>query len=135
MRLSFILLLLPASTLAQNQKPLKEKAAEWFDMAKSYISAAAPPSPIDAGAAKVAGFVVEEITNTNWRTKMLPTAGDPNRGPQEWMIMFSGNSSCYGRCEQPDQVFNVRARSIQFHVAVLDSNLFGYIGKCCATRE
>jgi hypothetical protein len=123
MRLSPILLLLPALTIADTQKPLKEKAAEWFDKAKSYISSATPPSPIDAGASKVAGLVVEEITTKNWRTKMLPVTGDPNRGPEEWMIMFSGNTSCYGRCEQPDQAFNASHQEIQIRMVAIKSNL------------
>jgi hypothetical protein len=110
MRLSPILLLLPALAAAQDQKPLKDKAAGWFDKAKSYIPSAALPSPIDAGVSKVAGLAVEKITGKNWRRKMLPATGDPSKGPQEWMILFSGNTSCYGRCQQADQAFNVSFR-------------------------
>lgn len=107
MRLSPVLLLLPAMAIAEDQKPLKEKAAAWLDKAKSYIPSAAPPSPIDAGASKVAGLVLEKITNDNWRRKMLPVTGDPSAGPQEWMVMFSGNTSCNGRCQEADRAYNV----------------------------
>jgi hypothetical protein len=107
MRLPPVLLLLPAIAIADDQKPLKEKAAAWFDKAKSFIPSAAPPSPIDAGASAVAGLVVEKITKANWRRKMLPVTGDPSGGPQEWMIYFSGNTSCDGRCGQADKAFNV----------------------------
>jgi hypothetical protein len=110
MRLLGVLLLLSALATADDQKPLKEKAAGWFDKAKSYMPSAAPPSPIDAGASQVARSFVEKITFQNWRRKMLPT-GDPAQGPEEWMVMFSGNSSCYGRCEHADKAFNVSDRS------------------------
>jgi hypothetical protein len=113
MRLLAVLLLLPAVAIADDQVPLKEKAAAWFEKAKSYIPSAAPPSPIDAGASKVAGLVVEKITKNNWRTKLLPVADDGSKVPQEWMVMFSGNTSCYGRCDQADQAFNVRSRLME----------------------
>ncbi len=110
MRLSPILLLLPAMAIADDQKPLKEKAAAWFNKAKSYVSSVTQPSPIDAGATTVAGVMVEKITKNNWRSKMLPATGGPDEGPREWLVMFSGNTSCYGRCEQPDKAFNVGFR-------------------------
>lgn len=109
MRFLPFLLLLPAITIADDQTPLKAKAAAWFGKAKSYISSAAPPAPIDAGASTAAGLVVEQLTKNNWRRKLLPETGDPSRGPQEWMVMFSGNTSCYGRCEQSDRAFNQSA--------------------------
>jgi hypothetical protein len=114
MRLSPILLLLPALAIAENQKPLKDKAAGWFEKAKSYIPSAALPSPIDAGASKVAGLVVEKITTKNWRRKLLPVTSDPSKGPEEWMILFSGNKSCYGRCQGVDQAFNASCPSVRF---------------------
>jgi hypothetical protein len=98
--------------VADDQRPLKDKAAAWFDKAKSYIPSAAPPSPIDAGASTVAGLTVERITKANWRRKMLPVTGDPSGGPQEWIVYFSGNTSCDGRCEQADKAFNVTRHRI-----------------------
>lgn len=107
MQLLPFLLLLPALAVADTQKPLMEKAAGWFGKAKSYIpSAVVPPSPIDAGVSKVAELVVENITSQNWKEKLLPVDGDPSNGPKQWMVMFSGNKSCYGRCEQADKAFN-----------------------------
>ena len=114
MRLSPILLLLPAMAIADEQIPLQEQAAAWLEKAKSYISSVTLPSPIDAGATTVAGVMVEKITKNNWRSKMLPATGGPDEGPREWLVMFSGNSSCYGRCEQPDRAFNVRFRLSPF---------------------
>jgi len=105
--------------IADDQKPLKDKAAAWFDKAKSYIPSAAPPSPIDAGASTVAGLVVEKITKANWRRKMLPVTGDPSGGPQEWMVYFSGNTSCDGRCEQADKAFNVSRQYVPLLVLIL----------------
>ncbi len=110
MRLLPILLLLPAMAVADEQKPLKEKAAAWFNKAKSYMPSVTLPSPIDAGATDVAGVVVEKITKDNWRSKMLPATDSLDKEPREWLVMFSGNTSCYGRCEQPDKAFNVYFR-------------------------
>jgi hypothetical protein len=136
MRLLAVLLLLPAMAIADDQVPLKQKAAAWFEKAKSYIPSAAPPSPIDAGASKVAGLVVEKITKNNWRTKLLPVADDGSKVPQEWMVMFSGNTSCYGRCDQADRAFNVRSRLME-PSSWLGSILIGFdvLAKYCYPSE
>lgn len=109
MRLSPFLLLLPAMAVADGQNPLKEKAAAWINKAKSYIPSVTPPAPIDAGETAVAGVMVETITKNNWRRKMLSTTDSPNNRPREWLVIFTGNTSCYGRCEQPDKAFNESA--------------------------
>ncbi|KKY22172.1 putative pth2 family peptidyl-trna hydrolase [Phaeomoniella chlamydospora] len=54
MRFTTLLLAIPAlAVAAQDQVPLKDKAAGWFNKAKAYVPAAAP-NPIDAGASQVA---------------------------------------------------------------------------------
>ena len=104
MRLSAALLLLPAFVLADEQKPLKEKAAAWFDKAKAYIPTA-PAVPIaDAGASAVASKKLERININNWERKLAPSPS----GPQEWMILVSGkNDSCWGGCDGVNQAWNV----------------------------
>lgn len=123
-------MLLPALAIADDQKPLQEKLSTWFDMAKSYISSATLSSPIDAGASKVAGLVVEQITNENWKREMLPPAGDPSKGPQEWMVLFSGNTTCHGRCVRVDQAFNVGPQP-SFPLDLLQAKLIDNVGKRC----
>jgi len=92
------LLLLPL-LVAADQAPLKDKAAAWFDKAKAYLPSGVPPSPIDAGAAKVAEQVVERISLRNWQRKLSPKPDTE----QEWVVfMTGGNKSCFGRCASVD---------------------------------
>ncbi|ETI24334.1 hypothetical protein G647_03703 [Cladophialophora carrionii CBS 160.54] len=111
MRIPYLLSLLPLLVAADSQAPLKDKAAGWFDKAKSYVSSAVPsaipvpeiPHPIDAGAAKVAENVVEKINVRNWQRKLSPKLD----AEEEWMIYLTGgNKSCYGRCGPVNTVWN-----------------------------
>ncbi|KIX99576.1 uncharacterized protein Z520_05152 [Fonsecaea multimorphosa CBS 102226] len=103
------LLLLPL-LVAADQVPLKEKAAGWFDKAKSYIPSAAPsvsvpvpPNPVEAGAATVAGYKVEKINIRNWQRKLAPKPDTE----EEWMIYLTGgNKTCFGKCGPVDAVWN-----------------------------
>lgn len=105
---SIACLLLPVFAVAQDQKPLKEKAQGWFDKAKSYIPTAAVTVPVDAGAAKVADKVVTKLDANNWRSTLTPSTSDPSNGPEEWMILVTGgNKSCYGQCAQVERAWIV----------------------------
>lgn len=89
------------ATAAEDTRPLKDKAADWLANAKSFIPTA-PPSPIDAGAAKVSAKLVEKVNYNNWQRKLAPSAA----GPTEWLIYLTGNSSCFGRCGDADLAWN-----------------------------
>ncbi|KIW68296.1 hypothetical protein PV04_04252 [Phialophora macrospora] len=116
MRIPYFLSLLPLPLLvaADTQVPLKDKAAGWFDKAKSYVSNAIPsaavpvatpeiPHPLDAAAAELAGNVVEKITIRNWQHKLAPKLD----AEEEWMIFLTGgNKSCYGRCGLVNTAWN-----------------------------
>lgn len=120
MRSLSLLLLLPAITAAQTQKPLMEQVQEqlsslqdqaqgWFEKAKSYIPSS---SPIDAGAAKVAQKNVHMFTVENWLSYLSPSTSDPSKGPEEWMVLVSGgNKSCFGNCVEVERAWNVRSSS------------------------
>ncbi|KIX09090.1 uncharacterized protein Z518_00168 [Rhinocladiella mackenziei CBS 650.93] len=96
------LLLLPL-LVAADQAALKDKVAKWFDKAKSYIPSEAPPNPIDASTAKVAGNVVEKINIRNWERRLSPKPDTE----EEWMVyMTGGNKSCFGRCTPVDLKWN-----------------------------
>ena len=97
------LLLLPL-LVAADQVPLKDRAAAWLDKAKSYIPNGVP-DPIDAGAAKVAGKVVERINVRNWQRKLSPKPDTE----EEWMLYLTGgNKTCFGRCGPVNEKWNVR---------------------------
>jgi len=106
MRLSSVLLLLPALAAAESQNPLFEKASEWFDKAKAFIPST-PPNPVDAGAAKVAEKNVEKFNMLTWESRLRPTTTDPSKGPQELMVFIGGNTSCFGECGKVDKAWNV----------------------------
>ena len=126
MRVSFISsLLLSALAAAEVQKPFQEPG--WFDKAKAFLSSASN-TPINAASAKAASVLVDQITYNNWREKIL--ASDSNTPVQEWMVFFTGNASCFGRCDAADQAFNVsRAKSIVSHTETVSS------GKLCDPDE
>ncbi|KAH0840564.1 hypothetical protein AYO21_03893 [Fonsecaea monophora] len=103
------LLLLPL-LVAADQNPLFEKAAGWFDKAKSFIPGAAPAdsvpdplsNPLEAGAAAVADHKVEKINVRNWQRKLAPKPDTE----EEWMIYVTGgNKTCFGRCAKVDTVW------------------------------
>jgi hypothetical protein len=104
MQIISVLFLFSALAAGEEQQPLREKAAAWFDKAKSYIPLAASVPAADPLAWMTDKLKVKEITAGNWRQMMIPTADDST---QEWMVLFSGNASCHGRCLQVDQAFNV----------------------------
>ena len=113
-----LLALLPAATIAaaadDQQVPLKDKAAGWFDKAKSFIPSGIP-NPIDAGASAVAARKVERINIRNWQRKLSPKL----EGEEEWMVYLTGgNKSCFGRCGDVDLVWNV-CSSIHLHTITL----------------
>ncbi len=115
------LLLLPL-LVAADQNPLVGKAYGLFDQAKAYVAGAAEslpdlPNPIDAGASKVAGRVVERINIRNWQRKLAPKPD----GEEEWMIYLTGgNKSCFGKCGPMNTVWNVCCCSqfIPIHIEV-----------------
>ena len=113
MRFTTLLLAIPAlAVAAQDQVPLKDKAAGWFNKAKAYVPAAAP-NPIDAGASQVAAKRVHKFTHANCDHKLRPTSQDPADGPENWLIYVTGgNKTCYGRCEQADGAWNASYRNM-----------------------
>ncbi|KAF2090204.1 hypothetical protein K490DRAFT_35539 [Saccharata proteae CBS 121410] len=123
-----LLIALPAVALAQEQAPLADKVKGWFNKATSYVSSVAPaaPSPVDAGAAKVAELVVEPLTLENWHSVLAPTAAASADGPEEWMIYVTGgNATCYGLCGNTTEAWNrstplLSASPNPPHLAVLD---------------
>ena len=114
MHANWILSFLSATAIAQEQKPLKEKAQGWFDKAKSYMPTAAATAPIDAGASKVAEKVVAKFTAENWETLLSPSSVDSSLGPEEWMILVSGgNKTCFGDCGMVEKSWNVSSSSLE----------------------
>lgn len=104
-----LLLALPATVAAQEQKPLGDNLQAWFEKAKSYIPASVY-SPVAAGAAKVAAENVTPLTNDNWLLVLSPSTKDSWKGPETWMVFFSdGNKTCFGRCDGVEKAWNESA--------------------------
>ena len=103
----FLASLLAALAFADDaQAPLKEKAAGWFDKAKSYIPSGTPsiPNPINTGAAYVADKKVQKISIQNYKRLLTPSFD----GGEEWLIYVTGgNKSCFGRCGKANLAWNV----------------------------
>lgn len=108
--------------LAQDaQIPLKEKAQQWFDVAKSYIPSGVPsiPNPVDAGAAAVAGNKVQKISIANFERVLAPKP----EGEEEWLIYTTGgNKTCFGRCGKVDLAWNVCAVSLPRYLPGTNAN-------------
>lgn len=93
------------AAVAQDQVPLKEKAAGWFDKAKSYIPTVSPsiPNPVNAAAAAAAAAKVHKITIRNYKRLLAPSP----EGDVEWLVYLTGgNKTCFGRCGQVDLTWN-----------------------------
>jgi len=107
MKTSLLTSLLFGAALAQEaQIPLKDKAAGWFDKAKSYIPSVTPsvPNPIDAGAAAVADRKVVRINIRNYQRLLKPKI----EAEEEWLVYLTGgNKTCFGRCGKADAAWNV----------------------------
>lgn len=98
--------LLFSAVLAQDQVPLKEKAAGWFDKAKSYIPSGTPsiPNPVQAAAGAVANKKVQKINIRNYKRLLRPKI----EGEEEWLIYLTGhNKTCFGTCGRADAAWNV----------------------------
>jgi len=107
MKTSILASLLVGVALAQDaQTPLMEKAAGWFDKAKSYIPSGTPsiPNPIDAGAAAVEDKQVTRINIRNYQRLLKPKL----EGEEEWLIYLTGgNKTCFGRCGKTNAAWDV----------------------------
>jgi hypothetical protein len=108
---STLVVVLPALALAQEQVPLADKIKGWINRAQSYVSSAVPsvPSPMDAGAAKVAEHVEHVLTLDNWKSVLVANPSTTAAGPEDWMIYITGgNKTCYGVCGNATKAWNVR---------------------------
>jgi PTH2 family peptidyl-tRNA hydrolase len=125
MRLAVFLsaVLVPAITVAQEQKPLREHIQFWFDTAKAYIPASLT-SPLDAGAARIASKNVVVLDKDNWYDAITAT-GVAAAAPKPWMVLVSGgNKTCYGQCGDIETAWN---KSVALLAADLKSPNLGYI--------
>jgi len=121
---STLVVVLPALALAQEQVPLADKIKGWINRAQSYISSAVPsvPSPMDAGAAKVAEHVEHVLTLDNWKSVLVANPSSTAAGPEDWMIYITGgNKTCYGVCGNATKAWNVRITRVRplfsrFHI-------------------
>lgn len=105
-----LLLALPALTLAQDQIPLGERLKGWFNKATASIQSAIPsvvPNPVDAGTSKIAEQVVYPINMSNWKDVLKPSSSTLGGPPEEWLIFFDGNKTCYNLCANASKAWNV----------------------------
>lgn len=103
--------LLFSAAIAQDQVPLKEKAAGWFDKAKSYIPSGTPsiPNPVQAAGGAYAATKVQKINIRNYQRILRPKVS----GEEEWLIYLTGgNKTCFGRCERADGAWNVSLETL-----------------------
>jgi hypothetical protein len=112
---SILLIALPVLAVAeQAQKPLLDRVKDglgWVgkqtgkvtEKVAAYVpsSVPSPKNPVNAGAGKVAEYVVEKLNMSNWRDVLMPEhdATKAGAGPQEWMVFLTGgNKTCNGLC-------------------------------------
>lgn len=116
MRLSTILLLLPAVASAQDQFPLAQQVQGWIEKAKSFLPSAAP-APAASSAESPSSAVppkkqqrtvaVTPVTLNNWESLLGPASPASPKEAREWLIYITGgNKTCYGNCDIADKAFN-----------------------------
>lgn len=125
MRVSSLLMLLPAVAVAQEQIPLMDQVQgqvqDWVEKAKSFLPSqqvapaaeqqgeereeAAPATESTPESQILAEKNVVPFTLANWESKLAASVDD---GPQEWLIFVTGgNKTCFGRCAVAEKAFNV----------------------------
>jgi hypothetical protein len=137
MRISSLLLALPALSLAEEQVPLADKLKGWFNKAQAYIPSSVPsiiPDPLDAGAAKVAKQFVHPLNLSNWKDVLSPSADAQRATPEEWMVFLTGgNKTCYGQCGDAVGAWNVR---FIIPISVCGNSLLTvHAESCCTPRS
>lgn len=115
MRVSPVVLALPALAAAAEQVPLLDQLKGFFNKATAAISSSVPsvPSaaapiiekPIDASAAAIAQLSVDRVTLDNYKQIIVP--GDAASGPEPFMLFITGgNKTCFGLCAHSETEFN-----------------------------
>lgn len=139
MRVTPVLVALPALAAAQDFAPIVDQAKAWYakatDAAQAYMPKAPAaasniinsiPNPIDAGAAEVAGLIVDRLTVENHKTLLAPGAATSSPGIEEWMIFVTGgNKTCFGLCQHAENEWNKSVPQLAYaqnapHLAMLD---------------
>ncbi|KAK2768502.1 hypothetical protein FQN54_000357 [Arachnomyces sp. PD_36] len=139
MRVSTLLMLLPAIAAAQEQVPLMDQVQGqvqgWLEKAKAFLPSqpAAPVAEQQAGeeapaAAStpdnkaVAEKPVVPLTLANWESTL---SASEEEGPQEWLVFITGgNKTCFGRCGVAEKAFN---ESVNLFAADATSPNLGYV--------
>lgn len=117
MRLSPVVLALPAMAAAQQQVPLMDQVKGWFNKATQAISSSVPsapsvpsvsvPNPVDAAAAKVADYTVDRLTLENYKEVLTPGAATSSPGVEDVMLFVTGgNKTCFGLCAHAEGEWN-----------------------------
>lgn len=122
MRVSSLVMLLPAVAVAQEQIPLMDQVQGqvqgWLEKAKSFLpSEQVAPAAEQQGSEEAASagstpenkIVAEKevvpLTLSNWESILVASEED---GPQEWLVFITGgNKTCFGRCGPAEKAFNV----------------------------
>ena len=124
MRISTLLMLLPAVAVAQEQIPLKDQVQEqvqnWLEKAKSFLPSqvaapvaeqavgvdeAEPAAPSTPESKVVMDKAVVPLTLVNWESNLVASEEE---GPQDWLVFITGgNKTCFGRCGPAEKAFNV----------------------------
>ena len=89
----------------------------WFDKATQAIVANVPsasslpkvnvPNPVDAGAAKIAEYTVDQVTLENYKQVFTPGAATSEAGSDNVMLFVTGgNKTCFGLCGHAETEWN-----------------------------
>lgn len=115
MRVSPVVLALPALAAAAEQVPLLDQLKGFFNKATAAISSSVPsvPSaaapiienPIDSGAAAIAQLSVDRVTVDNYKQIIAPSGAAS--GPEPFLLFVTGgNKTCFGLCAHAETEFN-----------------------------
>lgn len=116
MRLSPLVLALPALAAAEQQIPLLDQVKGWINnfagQASTSVSSASSaaasaasrvPNPTDAAAKSVEQLAVQDLTKENYAQVLKPGSATSSPGIEEWMVYTTGgNRTCFGACGHAD---------------------------------
>jgi hypothetical protein len=112
-------LLAAIGLVAAEQQPLLDVLKGYLGQLTNLVPAvapqAAPATPLEAAAKKVANLAVTNLSMANWKDTLTPAKTKTIGQSDEWLIYITGNKSCNGLCDNTTAAWNV-SRSFRHSV-------------------
>lgn len=111
MRVSTVLVALPALAAAQEQIPFLDRFQPYIDQATEFGRSFSGSSGV-GGSKTTAHPAVTELTLSNWEETIRHGGKHPAGNVEPWLVYVTGNKTCHGDCLKTDAAWDVRCASL-----------------------